>query len=1408
MGIRLLGPLDVDGDVRLEPRDRIALSVLAVRHGQVVSPDELADALWGESLPATWPKQVQICVARLRRALGAHEIDTLAGGYRLALDGDGLDTVRFERLAERGRALAATGDATRAASAYARALALWRGHPLDELDGWQPGRSEAARLDELRKTVEEDLLDARLATGEHRRVAVDAEALVAEEPWRERRWAILALARYRCGRQADALESIRIARRTLSEQLGLEASPELAALELSILRQDPALAAPPEPASVSEACPYKGLLPYGEGDADNFFGRDADVAACLERLRMSSLLILAGPSGCGKSSLLRAGLMPAIEQRGRVPAVLTPGPDPLAAWAAAVASVDRDVPVLVDQFEELFALGSAPEFVRAFLTRLRERAQSAPVVIAVRSDYLGGLAVDAEFSRFAERSLYLVSALAGDALREAIERPALRAGLHLESGLIDVLVRDSEGEPGALPLLSHALVETWKRRDGSVLTVDGYRESGGIRGAVARSADRLYDNLGAEQRSMARSVLLRLVAPSLDGDPVRRRVPSRVLLGDPGRERVVALLVRSRLVTAEQDTFELAHEALARAWPRLQAWLDEDAAGQRILRHLGLAADGWDSLGRPPSELYRGARLDAALEWREAARPDLTALERAFLDASVEAAASESRALAERARRDARQNRRLRALLGAAVVLLAVAVVAGVVAYDGRRDAREAQGSAVHEALVNRSLALRATNRSVAALLAVEAYRRRPDANAWSALLGTFTADPTFMGYRYLPGDHLAGTVVPGTATAVVALDGRRLRRLDLESGALDGRFPPPDTDAEPNSVLRASANGRLVAQLVATTSPGRCRDLDGLRATDNRGCAVFSVYEIASGRRVLGPVVPPFGPDDIAINADGSLVAVAGGFDGDVAVYRTADGRRIGVLPGLARPKRFDRDTWLRDTAAVGFGPDGHLYLGSLAGPVRELDPTTLDTLRTFPAPPLSSHEHVTVTPDGVLVTGGSNALAAFDLRDGSRRWTVDLRGVHPDPCPWLTVAPSSERLYCGNNFGVIEERDLKTGARTGVDRSPQLGRVGDLSVTTDGRELVAFGAEAPAVSRWRLDGSGPAVDLVAKGHLVYDGYDATGRSLLVARRPPTATIYTDFSDFALWDPVADRELGRFPKAGGLGWIGRGTLLGWSPASDRIEYFDAASLRVGRGVRIPNSAERVLPSAGGTRYYALLHDGRVWTFDAATRRRIEPTIHVEGSPSWASATRGGERVVVTASGPSGPVTTVHDGATGKRLAGPLRGPFLTSVSLDGVLVGASAGAITQYDLGTLRPIATFPGARGEVNTLQFSADSTTLLATSLDQTVSIYDVATRTRIGDPIAAAAPFVYPGFLRPDGEAVAVTVRNGVAVWHIDPKRLAEAACELADRNLTHAEWETYLGDPGGYRKTCPRSRTSR
>ncbi len=166
------------------------------------------------------------------------------------------------------------------------------------------------------------------------------------------------------------------------------------------------------------------------------------------------------------------------------------------------------------------------------------------------------------------------------------------------------------------------------------------------------------------------------------------------------------------------------------------------------------------------------------------------------------------------------------------------------------------------------------------------------------------------------------------------------------------------------------------------------------------------------------------------------------------------------------------------------------------------------------------------------------------------------------------------------------------------------------------------------------------------------------------------------------------------------------------------------------------------------------------------------------------------------------PVTTVHDGRDGAQIGGPLIGPGKTAVSLDGVLVGATGGRIAEYDLDTKQPLGNFPGARGEVNALQFSSDGRLLLASSNDQTVSIYDVATRRRIGDPISTFSPFITAGYLRGDGRAVAVNQKAGVAVWDIAPEHLVAAACRLAGRNLTEVEWQSYLADVGPYRATCP------
>ena len=347
------------------------------------------------------------------------------------------------------------------------------------------------------------------------------------------------------------------------------------------------------------------------------------------------MLVLTGPSGSGKSSLMLAGLAPALARRGRAVVAFTPGADPAVAMSTARLGVPGDPILLIDQFEETFTLAGPAHDPAEWLAELASYAESrSPVAITLRADQMAHLTVSPDFARMAGQGVLLVAPLQGQALREAIEEPARRAGLRLEHGLVDLLIRDAEGQPGALPLLSHALVETWQRRDGGLLTVEGYVDSGGLRGAVAASADRLYESLSDAERVQLRRVMLRMVSLSDAGEPVRSRLPAAAVADDPARRRVLERLVRARLVTTDQESYELAHEALARAWPRLRSWLDESVEEQQLVRHLAASAAGWDALGRPDSELYRGARLQGATEWLAGDDADPTPLEREFLAAS------------------------------------------------------------------------------------------------------------------------------------------------------------------------------------------------------------------------------------------------------------------------------------------------------------------------------------------------------------------------------------------------------------------------------------------------------------------------------------------------------------------------------------------------------------------------------------------------------------------------------------------------------------------------------------------------------------------------------------------------------------------------------------------------------
>ena len=502
-------------------------------------------------------------------------------------------------------------------------------------------------------------LDAELAVGDTARAVERLESLVIDRPEHEPFWARLMTGYYRLGRQSDALAAFQRARAALLETLGIDPSPELQRLEVAILGQTADLDDVQAP-----ACPYKGLASYQLDDADLFYGRDDLVDELVEAVRTASFVVVVGSSGAGKSSALRAGLVKALETRNlsglRHVSVITPGTSPLRSIYQVPASVDV---VIVDQFEELFTLTDEEamqrEFVRLLLARVNDGVSH--VVISLRADFYGYCTRIPELAPLLARRQVVVGPLSGQELRVAVTKPAERAGLVVTPELVDTIVAEATDHAGALPLVSHALVETWHRRIDGQLNLDAYRDAGSIAGAIARTAERVYDAFQPAQRIQAERLFLRLVEPGEGMQHARRIVPYGQLEGSSIDRHVIDLLVEARLLTAGAEGIEIAHEALIAAWPRLRSWIDDGRDGIRMHRHLTSAATAWAELGRDEGELYRGARLSAALAWIGDADPDLSDGEREFVGAAVDLSDAELR-------RQVRTNRRLRVLVALSVV--------------------------------------------------------------------------------------------------------------------------------------------------------------------------------------------------------------------------------------------------------------------------------------------------------------------------------------------------------------------------------------------------------------------------------------------------------------------------------------------------------------------------------------------------------------------------------------------------------------------------------------------------------------------------------------------------------------------------------------------------------------------
>ncbi len=598
------------------------------------------------------------------------------------------------------------------------------------------------------------LVDWKLEQSEHMAGIELASRRMQLDPLVEATHRQMMLLLAHSGQQAAALRQYEELEKLLESELGVPPTAESTQLYQRIREGRLELPAKETVRAPAES-PFKGMRFFDVEDAGLFFGREELTGKLVDKLHRQRFLAVVGASGSGKSSLVRAGLVAALkapdtsldgiqlpsENSGWGIHILTPTSHPLESLAAsltrdaesvtATATLMDDLAgdprslhlyarkllsqtgqhrilIVVDQFEEVFTLCRAESERAAFINNLlfavnEKSAGPTTVVITLRADFYAHCVKYDDLRQILETHQALIGQMDRKEMCRAIEGPAHQGGYEFEAGLVDLLLRDvgaSEGtqpEPGALPLLSHALLETWKRRQGHTLTFAGYTDSGGVRGAIAQTAETVYSHrLKEDQLGIARGIFLRLTELGEGTQDTRRRARMEELSPSQGEthavEEVLQILADARLVTTSEGIVEVAHETLIREWPRLRSWLDESREGLRLHRHLTEAAQGWLALGREPGELYRGTRLAQTQEWAQENQGLLNPLETEFL---AESLASEMKVETEkeeqRLRERALERRRRRTLLGALIATSFLALTAVIFGYQFRQSALQSE---------------------------------------------------------------------------------------------------------------------------------------------------------------------------------------------------------------------------------------------------------------------------------------------------------------------------------------------------------------------------------------------------------------------------------------------------------------------------------------------------------------------------------------------------------------------------------------------------------------------------------------------------------------------------------------------------------------------------------------------